>query len=51
MAAATFNSNSEIIKILKSSGADINMRDKDGWTPLMLAAQANNNLEVVETLL
>ena len=33
------------------NGADINARDEDGWTPLMLAALASENPEVITVLL
>lgn len=40
----------EVIKALVNNGANIEARDKNGWTPLMLAIQ-NENTECVEFLL
>ena len=34
-----------------SKGADVNARDKDGRTPLMMAAQYNQDTEVITILL
>ena len=39
------------IEVLLKAGADINARDKGGWTPLMRAARWNQNPEVIEVLL
>ncbi len=39
------------VDILLKSGADVNMRDKDGWTALMYAARYQNNLNVVNRLI
>jgi len=33
------------------AGADVNARDKNGWTPLMYAAWKNQNPEVIKVLL
>ena len=38
MFAARYNSNPEVVALLLQAGADINEKDKDGWTPLMFAA-------------
>lgn len=39
------------IKNLIASGADIQMRDKDGWTALMYAVRYQNSLEIVNLLI
>jgi ankyrin repeat protein len=39
---AARNNNLEVAKILISSGADINLTDNEGWTPLMRAASFGN---------
>ena len=43
----------ELIKTLVKSGADVNAKDKDGWTPLIYAARSLSDfcLEKVTTLL
>ena len=38
-----------IVKLLIDNGADIDVQDKNGWTPLMIASM-NANFEVVKTL-
>ena len=40
----------DVVKLLLSSGADINFKDKNGLTPLILAAQ-HNKLDTVELLI
>jgi ankyrin repeat protein len=42
--------NSEIAKILIESGAEVNVVDNEGWTPLMRAA-LNGNREIVKLLI
>lgn len=39
------------IKLLLNSGADVNFKDKDGWTALMYAVRYQENLETVKLLL
>lgn len=39
------------IKNLIASGADVQMRDKDGWTALMYAVRYQNSLEIVNLLI
>jgi len=41
----------EQIQAAINAGAKVNDRDKDGWTPLMFAAQSNENPDVITTLL
>ena len=38
------------VKLLLQNGADIQKRDKDGWTALMYAVRYQNNLELIKTL-
>jgi ankyrin repeat protein len=46
-----YNSNIEAIKyLLDNNLIDINIQDKDGWTPLMYAS-IWNNIEMVKMLL
>ena len=47
---AVKSGNTESVKELIESGADVNKQDKQGWTPLNWAAGAGN-LEMVELLL
>ena len=47
---ATRQNNPQIIQILISAGADINIQDNEGWTPLMRAANAANNSGVRQLL-
>lgn len=47
---AARNKNLELIKILITNGADVNISDNDGWTPLMRAASSNSP-EIVSELL
>lgn len=39
------------VRTLLSSGADVNLRDKDGWTALMYAARYQNSLNIVNMLI
>ena len=39
------------IKNLIASGADVQMRDKDGWTALMYAVRYQNSLEILNILI
>ncbi|MGP1459002.1 MAG: ankyrin repeat domain-containing protein [Treponema sp.] len=39
------------IRLLIKSGADVNMRDRDGWTALMYAVRYQNSLDAVNLLL
>ena len=34
-----------------ASGADVNLRDKDGWSALMYACRYQNNLNIVDMLI
>ncbi|XP_033109861.1 ankyrin repeat domain-containing protein 50-like [Anneissia japonica] len=43
------NRNSELFTSLVRAGANVNFKNKDGWTPLMKAA-ANNNVEYIKCL-
>ena len=56
--AARYNRNLAIIETLLKAGADVNVRDKDGKTPLMAAVRYNSQTrgqraspEIIETLL
>lgn len=40
----------ELVKFLLESGADLNMVDDDGWTPLHYASR-HGNFEIIELLL
>ena len=48
--AASYWGREEIVKALIAKGADLNSRDKDGWTALDFA-QGNNHPKVVELLI
>lgn len=39
------------VKNLIASGADVQLRDKDGWSALMYAVRYQNNLNIVNTLI
>ena len=39
------------IKALLTSGADVNLKDKDGWTALMYAVRYNGNMNCVDLLI
>ncbi len=43
--------NEKEIKLLLKSGANVNLKDKDGWTALMYAVRYSRNLECTESLL
>ena len=45
------NAGPEEVRQLIQDGADVNTRNKDGWTPLMAAAEKDSNLEVLTVLL
>lgn len=47
---AARNGNAEIAKILIENGADVNLFDKEGWTPLMRSALSRNP-ELIKILL
>ena len=44
-------STAEYIRVLISEGADVNARDTDGLTPLMIAAKFSSTPEIVQLLL
>ena len=48
--AAACVGNSELVKILINAGADLNVKDRDGYTALHLAAR-NKRIEAVELLI
>lgn len=48
---AVKNGNDWEIRSLLKSNADVNLRDKDGWTALMYAARYQNNLKMITLLL
>ena len=41
----------DMVELLLTTGADVNARDKGGYTPLMIAAGTENNTEVLQLLL
>lgn len=47
---AAKNGNDWDVNMLIKSGADLNLRDKDGWTALMYACRYQNSLSIVKTL-
>ena len=40
-----------MIKVLLGAGANVNTRDANGFTPLMHAAENNQNPEVIKVLI
>ncbi|MCQ2790180.1 MAG: ankyrin repeat domain-containing protein [bacterium] len=51
MWAAMYNSNPNVIDVLKNNGADINdKRHKDGYSPLIWAVRCNRNADITERL-
>lgn len=50
MLAAKKGDKNQIRKLLYS-GADVNLKDKEGWTPLMYAARYQKDLETVDILI
>ena len=44
------NNDIESVEIYINSGADLNIRRRDGYTPLILASK-NNKIEIVKLLL
>lgn len=48
---AVKNGNDWEIRSLLESGADVNVKDNDGWSALMYAVRYQNNLEVVRLIL
>ena len=52
MWASMYNSNPEVITVLKKNGADINdRRHKDGYSPLIWSVRCNRNPTITEKLL
>ena len=49
--AATIMNQPEVVRILLDAGADVNAKDRMGWTALIHSASANNNIEIAETLI
>lgn len=48
---AATQGNADTVSTLIAGGADVNARDKHGWTPLMFAAKYNANCEVTQLLI
>jgi len=51
MAAATFNWSASVVHVLLDAGANLEARDEQGMTPLMLAARGHGNPDVLSVLL
>ena len=51
MMVAAIKNTPEVLKVLIEAGADVNAKDTDGLTPLMLAAQHNPNPKALTALL
>jgi len=45
------NGNDWEVRTLIENGAEVNTRDKDGWTPLMYAVRYQNNISIINTLI
>ena len=50
IACMWYNASKEVIELLIANGADVNEKDNDNRTPLMLAKEFNAPKEVVELL-
>lgn len=48
---AAKNGNNWELKSLLTSGADVNLTDKDGWTALMYACRYQENVSIVDSLI
>jgi ankyrin repeat protein len=48
--AVVRNTNIDVLKYLISQGADVNAKDKWGWTPFHRAVERNTNIDVLECL-
>ncbi|MCR5765551.1 MAG: ankyrin repeat domain-containing protein [Treponema sp.] len=48
---AAKNGNNWELKSLLSSGADVNLTDRDGWTALMYACRYQENVSIVDSLI
>ena len=49
--AAVNNSNPDIIKTLLDAGADVDARDKSGWTSLMYAVAYSRKSDIIKALI